>query len=417
MRARVTAGRSGRALALGLSLLGCTEQQPPTPVDRDTALLGPAPAPAPAVPDIQPAQANPEPAPSERAKTLDLTFVGDVVLGRYLDYRGEEVFAQMHPPSDDPFAMIGSQLAADVVVGNLESPVMFELPPRSPSANKYRFAGSAAYMDQLLHGGFTVLSLANNHYFDLAVPGQLEGPQVLTNAGLFVIGGSRFEPPLLRIETLEVQGWRIGFLAFATLRNHVGVPGGPQLPFTSLGQLRERALPLIAAARADHDLLIVVVHWGTEYSDNVRTSNQIAARTLLESGVDLVIGHHPHVLQAIERHRSSDEHDGLIAYSLGNFLFPRNDHRPGMTGVLRVRYQSEAAGARPCLAEARFHPAYIVRQPHWHPEPAHGQRGRQVRKRLETLSAAHGTKLVREQSGEDLLVEGLRACQNEAPSY
>ncbi|KIG19258.1 Capsule biosynthesis protein capA [Enhygromyxa salina] len=361
-----------------------------------------------------------EPVPPARAETLELTFVGDVVLGRYLVHRGEEFFAQMHPPADDPFARVASQLAADVVVGNLESPAMFEVPPLSPSSNKWRFGTSAAHMDQLLRGGFTVMSLANNHYFDLGVEGQLEGPQVLADAGLFAIGSSRTEDPLLRVETLEVQGWRIGFVAFATLRNHVGVRDGPQLPFTSLGQVRERLLPIIASARADHDLLIVVVHWGSEYANDVGNSNKIAARTLLDNGVDLVIGHHPHVLQAIERHSSGDDHDGLIAYSLGNFLFPRNDHRPGMTGVLRVRYRDMPASARPCLDEARFHPAYIVRQPGWHPEPAQGQRGRQVRQRLEQLSASHGTKLVRadpngEAASEDLVVAGLRGCHSATP--
>lgn len=405
------------------------EQQAPSLVGRATPEPVPAPAPTPAADLATDLATRPEPepaaAPGERAETLELTFVGDVVLGRYLEHRGEEFFAQMHPPQDDPFAMVAPLLAADVVVGNLESPVMFEVPPHSPSANNYRFAGSAAYIDQLLRGGFTVMSLANNHYFDLDVAGQLEGPRVLKEAGLFAIGSSRIEPPLLRIETLEVQGWRIGFLAFATLRNHVGRRNGPQLPFASLGQLREQALPMLAAARAEHDLLVVVVHWGTEYADDVRNSNKIAARTLLESGVDLVIGHHPHVLQAIERHQSSDDHDGLIAYSLGNFLFPRSDHRPGMTGVLRVRYRSMTGDARPCLEAARFHPAYIVRQPGWHPEPAKGQRGRQVRKRLETLSASHGTKLVRappadpsakgSADDEDLLVAGLRACQSAMP--
>lgn len=419
MRAHAITARCSLALGLGLLLLGCAERQPPTHVGRASVETPSVAKQAKLVGQAQLVEQAELVEPRERAQTLDLTFVGDVVLGRYLEHRDGEAFAQMYPPQDDPFAEVAPLLAADVVVGNLESPVMYELPLRSPSTNAYRFAGSAAYMDQLLRGGFTVMSLANNHYFDLAVPGQLEGPQVLADAGLFAIGGSRQELPLLRIETLEIQGWRIGFLAFATLRNHVGVPDGPQLPFASLGKLREQALPVIAAARADHDLLIVVVHWGTEYADSVATSNQIAAHTLLEGGVDLVIGHHPHVLQAIERHRSSDDHDGLIAYSLGNFLFPRSDHRPGMTGVLRVRYLDQGAGARPCLEQARFHPAYIVRLPGWHPEPAHDQRGRQVRKRIEQLSASHGTKFLRDdpagEGREDLLVEGLRACQNAIP--
>ncbi|PRQ05747.1 Capsule biosynthesis protein CapA [Enhygromyxa salina] len=236
-----------------------------------------------------------EPGPRiERRPELELTFVGDVVLGRYLEHRGDEVFVELYAPEADPFAAVAPLLAADVVIGNLESPVMFNLPARSPSTRVYRLAGSAAHMAQLQRGGFTAMSLANNHFFDLGVDGQLEGPQVLADAGLLPIGASRVEPPLLRVETLEVQGWRLGFLAFATLRNHWGEPDGPQLPFVTLGQIREQAPALVAAARAEHDLLIVVAHWGTEYASEVRNALRLTARTLVESGVDLVIGHHPH---------------------------------------------------------------------------------------------------------------------------
>jgi len=88
------------------------------------------------------------PAPSAaqapvKADTLELTFVGDVVLGRY---RSDERFLELERPDLDPFFEVREQLAADVVVGNLESPVMWTLPGRSPSNNKHRVAGSAAHV-------------------------------------------------------------------------------------------------------------------------------------------------------------------------------------------------------------------------------------------------------------------------------
>jgi hypothetical protein len=400
-----------RVLVLTGLLLACTDAQPPARVGTST--VDPSPIAAlPSAPTEPERLAVREPNEPVRAASLELTFVGDVVLGRYLEHRGQAVFVEMHPAHADPFAAVAGLLDADVVVGNLESPIVRELPSRSPIAHRNQFAGSAAHLGQLERAGFHVLSLANNHFFDLGVPGQLDGPHALADAGLFAIGASRSEMPLLRVETLEVDGWRIGFLAFATVRNHPGPPEGPYLPFTSLSALAELDTEL-ALARADHDLLIAVVHWGTEYAERVGASNRMAARGLLASGVDLVIGHHPHVLQAIER-RESGAHsarDGLIAYSLGNFLFPRNDGGTELSGVLRARYLAGPEHERPCLEQARLHPVHMVRKPLWHPEPAHGPVAARVRKRMVELSDEHGTRLREDEDGEDLVVEGLRACE------
>ena len=392
-----------------VGLLGCSLDHGPVvdaaPITEPELVVASLPIPA------EPPAPEPAPIP-QKAETLELTFVGDVVLGRYL---GNEHFVEIDQPDRDPFFSVRTQLAADVVVGNLESPVMFTLPDRSPSHNQHRFAASAAHIRQLANAGFTVMSLANNHYFDLGVDGQLESPRALTEAGLLAIGASRIEPPLFRVETLEVDGWRIGFIAFATRQNSAGDPGGPELPLLSLGQIDDHIIPLVAEARDDHDLLIVAVHWGDEYVDEPGKSRQLAAARLHAAGVDLLIGHHPHVLQAIERRRSGDDRDGLIAYSLGNFLFPRSDHPAGLSGVLRVRYR-DVAGQRPCLEQARLHPVITARKPRWHPEAATGLAAEKVRRRVVPLSAATNTRWIREGEagdparGEDLLVTGLREC-------
>jgi hypothetical protein len=397
-----------------LALLGCSLDSVPrveaAPVTEPEPVVAPTPPALPPAPEPEP---EPEPEPS-KAEALELTFVGDVVLGRYLS---NEQFVEIYEPELDPFFAVRPQLAADVVVGNLESPVMFTLPARSPSRNEHRFAASAAHVNQLTAAGFTVMSLANNHYFDLGVEGQVESPRVLSEAGLFAIGASRVEPPLVRVETLETRGWRIGFIAFATRQNSAGSKQGPKLPFLSLVQIDDVVIPLVEAARENHDLLIVAVHWGDEYVDDPGQSRRVAARRLLDAGIDLLIGHHPHVLQAIEL-SDSDNRDGLIAYSLGNFLFPRSDHPAGLSGVLRVRYR-EVRDARPCLEQARLHPVVSKRKPRWHPEAATEFAAEKVRDRVVPLSRATGTRWVREGElsdparGEDLLLTGLRPCPAE----
>lgn len=408
----MSVGRASLARAsLALLALACTDPSPAPvqPASTPTLLVPPGALAEP----LEPAEDALERGETERAAALELTFVGDVVLGRYRGEEGEEDFVEMHALGVNPFAAVMDSLVADVLVGNLESPIMRSVPTRPPIAAKWQFGASAEHLEQLLAGGFDVMSLANNHFFDLGLAGQLEGPQVLAEAGLFAIGTARVEPPLLRVETLEVQGWRIGFVALTTLRNHPGLIGGPHVPFATLRQLQDQAVPLLEAARADHDLLIVVIHWGVEYATRARNANRFTAQALLEAGADLLIGHHPHVLQGLERHRSGEGRDGLIAYSLGNFLFPRSDGSAGMSGVLRVRYLD--GGPRPCLDEARLHPVQLVRKPSWHPEPATGQRAKQVRDRMIELSKPHRTRLevvpgVGDAS-EELRVAGLRACR------
>ena len=381
-----------------------------------------APSEALPLPEPEP-EPEPEPAPApplaKKAETLELSFVGDIVLGRYRIEHGVYRYAEMATPEANPFAEVADLLRADVVVGNLESPLIRALPPESPIHTKHRFGAGAQHVEQLARGGFTVVSLANNHFYDLGVTGQREGPELLAEVGVMAIGASREQAPLVRVETLVVEGWRVAFVAFATVRNHAGQAGGPQLPLVSLTKLGDEVLPLVEAARAEHDLVVIAVHWGEEYAETTRNTQHIAAHKLLAAGADLLIGHHPHVLQALERYPSGAQpegggHDGLIAYSLGNFLFPRNDGGAELSAVLRVRYEDGGPEQRPCLSEARVHPVYMSRVPSWRPVPAPRYQSSKTRSRLTTLSRVRHTQLQRATQGEelsdDLLVAGLVAC-------
>jgi hypothetical protein len=172
------------------------------------------------------------------------------------------------------------------------------------------------------------------------------------------------------------------------------------VPFIQLHEMPDMLLPIIERARADHDLIIVVVHWGDEYLSAPNIFQQRVAHALIEGGVDMVIGHHSHVLQAIEQHG-----DGLIAYSLGNFLFEYTDLAPRLTGVLRTRWQVAPDGAaRPdsSLRAAVFHPAVNQREPDPHPAPATGELAERVRERMIRLSAKLGTRWRPIPASEDL---------------
>ena len=392
-----------RLWTLPALLLACsapTQSEPPARSPTPPAPIAePAPAPVPTASQPVPT-ASPEPAQTKPARgPLEITFAGDIIFGRY---RSDNLFDPIPGPDDKPFAEIAPLLRADIIVGNLETPLTRDLPMKSPIGARYRFGASKQMAAHLVDAGFTAVSLANNHAFDLRAAGMLDSPVILQELGIIPLGASRTEDPVFRVELVERAGWRVGFLAVTTRRNAPHFEGTPVLPFLVTTELGDTLAPVLQAARQTHDLLIVFIHWGEEYADDPAAHQRKAAKALIDAGADLVVGHHPHVLQGIERHG-----DGAIAYSLGNFLFENTNAVPKLTGVLRARFDE-----RRCLEALTFHPAYIKRTPSKHPAPATEGMGKQVRKRMTDLSARMGTEFTA--SGEDLRLAEF-PCRRPAP--
>ncbi len=330
------------------------------------------------------------PPPSE---AIELTFVGDIIFGRFRDAGYDPIPG----PEDEPFALIKETLKADVVIGNLETPVVRELPDSSPIGSTFRFGAAADDVDFLVDAGFTALGLANNHAYDMRKEGMVQTPLILKEKGLVALGAAREEEPLHRLETIERLGWKLGFIVVTSRRNAPDFDGSPRLPYTTSRDLEEHMAPLIDAAQETHDAVFVVIHWGDEYEDAPAGYQQRYARKLIDRGATAVIGHHPHVLQGIERYKH-----GAIAYSLGNFLFENTNEIPRLTGVLRVRLTP----AERCVDQLTFHPAVIRRYPTPHPEPATKGMGKIVRRRVTDLSRDLN-RTTFELEGEDLVLSGF----------
>jgi len=377
----------GRPVAILLAAsLACVESQGAESHESDAAETGPA---------LPSASADPRREPVAAAITL--TFVGDVMEGRYRDW-GHDPIA---PPEFSTFGHVRDLLDADVVVANLETPIVPVLPIRSPVETRSRFGAAAPFAKTLREAGVTVVSLANNHWYDLAEEGQLRTPAILVAEGILPVGASLATGSPFRVETLERSGLRIGFIAVTTRRNGPARPGPLIAPYRPIEQLVATVAPLLRDARATHDLLVVLVHWGRQYHDEPEDAQVAAGHALVDAGADLVVGHHPHVIQAIERYGS-----GLVAYSLGNFLMEHTGEVPRLSGVLRLSY-----GGRPaCLVAGRFHPVLIRRTPYQHPVPASGHLASGVRRRLHALSATLGTRWVGDDGTEDLILDDLPSC-------
>lgn len=371
----------------------------PPPSPQDNA----APSPPRALPEpVRRDTLPPEPVPQAAAAPpgpLELAFVGDIILGKYVLHG----YASLVDGVGDPFARVRALVDADLLVGNLETPLAHQRPARSPLHIGYRFGADADAARALVRAGLGALSIANNHANDLLGDGLRDTPEILRELGIAAVGAARATDDPVAVVTVERAGWRIGLVSATTFLNRGTTAADPALPLYRTRELPRRLLPHLAAARADHDLLIVLVHWGQEFADAPDSFQRSTARRLLDGGADLVIGHHPHVLQGLERH----EH-GLVAYSLGNFLFANVDERSRHSGVLRVRYEP----GRRCPTAAAFHPVWLGPAPSYTPEPAVGSAAAEILAQVRKASRRLRTPWA---SGEGRLVlSDFPAC--DAPS-
>ncbi len=200
---------------------------------------------------------------------------------------------------------------ADVVFGNIECVLSEAGEPRS---DKLCLRGSTVYAGVLRAAGFDVVSAANNHSFDFGPEGFGRMAEALRLAGIESIGAGRNRAEARRRVVLERNGLRIAFLAYSDAKTGGLNEAGADTPGVA-GYKAEDVLTDIGRARGEADCVVVSVHWGEEHSPYPMPWQAADARRMIDSGAALVLGHHSHMFQGIERYRH-----GLIAYSLGNFL-------------------------------------------------------------------------------------------------
>lgn len=207
------------------------------------------------------------------------------------------------------FGELGARLrAADLAIGNLECPLT------TRGVGKKRWArdqmrGDPTYARVLRDAGFTAVAVGNNHATQHGDEGFHATVAALRSAGLLVLG-LRGEAPWHAepVTYRHDSGATVALLAYSWRPRQYG--SGPP-PYADVD---ERAvLADVARARATHDHVIVSLHWGEEFVDLPSQAEQRFARALADAGVDLLIGHHPHVVRPVERRGQS-----VLAYSLGN---------------------------------------------------------------------------------------------------
>jgi len=244
----------------------------------------------------------------EPLPTVELVAVGDIML----DKTARQMM-ETHGPTW-PFAGEGVQpilSGADIAFGNLENPISTRGKLESKT---YTFRADPSVVEGLRYAGLDVLSLANNHigdYGDIALTDTLD---ILDSAQIVAVGAGRTITEAHQVRIVERAGLKVAFLAYNQIN-----PKSFAATATSPGTAwldAETMVSAVEAAQREADIVVVSCHWGVEYRSTADATQQKLARMLAEAGADLVLGHHPHVVQGLQYHPNT-----FTAYSLGNFVF------------------------------------------------------------------------------------------------
>lgn len=255
--------------------------------------------------------------------TLSVSFVGDIIMhipvktcARLNDLPSEkEGVSANNAGFDYLFERIAPRLlAVDIALGNLEFPVAapFESKP-------YVFNCRPEVLGALKKAGISLVTIANNHILDQNSPGALETLDHLKSAEISFIGGGATSEEAAAGFVFEKSGIRVGFIACTGVIN-TAFPGANGAFHLNNFYKKERIYQQIDAIKPRADFIIMTVHAGAEYVTGPLSADAALMREYCERGVDLVVGHHPHVLQRVERFTAADGRACHIFYSMGNFI-------------------------------------------------------------------------------------------------
>lgn len=256
--------------------------------------------------------------PFTEVEPIKVLLVGDIMLDRKVE------LLMNKNGFDYPFEKISEFLkSADFVFGNLEGPISKN--PKNYSLTAMNFAFSFKTIEPLYANNFRILSLANNHTLNMGISGLEETKQLLEQAKIDWVGD-----PWECSKKLSVQE-NLVFLGFNKTFN---------------GCQDADLIEIIKSIKlsSPDKFLVVIMHWGNEYQPKSSINQQDLAHKIIDSGADLIVGSHPHVVQEVEKYKNK-----LIFYSLGNFIFDQyfsEETQKGLIVELKVYPPTKEFGGR-----------------------------------------------------------------------
>lgn len=266
----------------------------------------------------------------DAAPAFDIVWVGDILLG---DAAQEHLDANGY---DWPFEHLAAVMDGDYLIGNGEGPITTLTEPHFPQ-QQFEYNADPRAADALAAVGFDAIGLSNNHVLDRGSDGFADTVRHLSEAGIRPFGAGLLEEAEAPLIVSTPHG-SVAILGFGERWNFGAVGSSTTvgtIPLSPETIQRGHDLATDAGAR----WLVAYVHWGENYEE-VNEAQREAAGLFAEAGYDLVIGHHPHVVQGVE------VIDGMpVLYSVGNFTFGTpgrfDEDAPGYGLVVRTSFGTD----------------------------------------------------------------------------
>lgn len=238
-----------------------------------------------------------ESSPNKEMLSIKLSFVGDNVLGDYKGAKGATFNAKFKEINGD-YKYFSKHIARvlksdDLSIGNLEG-VLSDRDLDNAFKKPFSFKGASKYTNILKEAGIEAVNIANNHTRDFGSEGFRDTIKILKNAKISYFGEGN-------LALVNLKGKNFGF---------AGERGW------NLGAKKQIKLDIDTLKQMGADIIIFSFHFGEERENIPNDIQRELAHYAIDNGVDLVIGHHPHVLQGIEEYKGKK-----IVYSLGNFIY------------------------------------------------------------------------------------------------
>jgi poly-gamma-glutamate capsule biosynthesis protein CapA/YwtB (metallophosphatase superfamily) len=309
-----------------------------------------------------------------RADTITVVAVGDLLF----DIAPRRLIAAQGGAA--PLKKVASQLSkADLTIANLEGPLSNRGKKVAGKPDHLIFEGDPRATESLKVAGIDVVDLANNHTMDYGTVALNDTLSNLEKAGVKYAGAGQNVKEAWAPAILDVKGRKIAFLA-ATQVLPAHFLAGANTPGVANGDQISKMVAAIKAAKKKADYVIVSEHWGTEQSYTANSAQVSQAKRFVDAGADMVLSHHPHVLQGIEFYKGK-----LIAYSLGNFLFPYKTTEGRKSIILRADL------GRNGVSNVTATPVYLG---DWgRPTVQTGAMAKSILGKLKSISARFGTKV------------------------
>lgn len=213
--------------------------------------------------------------------------------------------------------------------------------------------------DALVAAGVDIVSTANNHSLDKGERGLVASLDYMDKINLPHVGTYRNKEEQQTVRVLTKKGIKIAYLSYTYGTNGIPIPKGKDY---LVNLINNKAMSEeIHRAKQQADVIVMSIHWGNEYQRFPTIEQKELAQFLVNEGVDIIFGHHPHVLQPMEWVTSDNGRKSLVVYSLGNFLSGQNMNYKDIGGIATVEVTKivDNDGVKISVHNPNFFPTFV----------------------------------------------------------